>query len=290
METLLAAAARAGIFPRLGSEIQFGTASSTPVYRLLAALAIAWDFFRTYYVEAVPRNEGEVSYLFSGSGVSKVLEEKVKRYVNSAFLHVKGGTEGGGLTFFPASNAFGSNYRFDFVQSMDAEKQKNDLTTISQADSPQHHVVWDSNPVTISRDLILTVQEEDKMQYSWRPTLIDPSRTIRHYFRFVGAGLRTNEVIIKDRIDSGRVYQPSALFKSLLLGWAPAYNPSSILLTGLAEPSSLSKFFNFDWRWGTDLPEFAMAKPRRKAGEIAREASDAMADLWSSFAAGQEER
>lgn len=285
LETLLAAAARAGLFPRLGSTLRYGMATETSVYRVLAALAIAWDFFRTYYVEAVPRNEGEVAYLFSGSGVSKVLEEKVKRYVNSAFLHVKGGAEGGGLTFFPASNAFGSLYSFDFVQSMDAEQRKADLTMISQAESPQHHVVWDSNPVTISSDLILTVQEEEKMQYSWRPTLIEPSRSIRHYVRFVGAGLRTNEVIIKDRIDGGRSYQPSALFKSLILGWAPAYSPSSILLTGLAEPSSLEKFFNFDWRWGTDLPEFAMSKPRRGPGVIARESGDALGDLWTSWAA-----
>jgi hypothetical protein len=288
METLLAASARAGIFPRLGSEVQYGVATSVSVYRILVAFAICWDFFRTYYVEAVPRNEGEVSYLFSGSGVSKVLEEKVKRYVNSSFLHVKGGAEGGGLTFFPASNAPGSRYSFDYVRSMDAEQQKGHLTTISQSETPQHFVVWDSQPVLISRDLILTVQEEEKMQYTWRPVLIDPSRTIRHYVRFVGAGLRTNEVFVRDRIDTGRTYQPSALFKSLLLGWAPAYNPSSMLLTGLAEPSSLSKYFNFDWRWGTDIPEFAMAKGRRRPGDIARESADEMADLWSSFAAGQE--
>lgn len=262
VETLLAAAARAGVFPRLGSVIET-PGRTAGAWRYLASLALSLEYFRKHYVDSIQKPVGTVEYLFSGSGVASVLEEKVKRYFSSAFINVEQGSGDGGVVFFPAQNTAGSSFYFDFVHerpgAWNGGPETDGCTKLIISESPRAHCDFDPSVAFITKDLILTESEEERTRYIYRPVTIEPSRTVRLYSIFVGAGLTMRQILIKDVFDNQK-YQASELLQAMMVGWPPAYAPKYLILTDQNVPSRISNFLDVDVDWATNIKELKLSK------------------------------
>jgi hypothetical protein len=226
LQKLIAATSRAGMFPRLGSECTLGDF----MWKRVAALGIAYDFFKRNYIPTPASNIGEVRYIFSGSGFTKVLEDAILTYLSAGMLTPSDQTslKSGGLFFLPSTNDPDASFRFSFCMNTDKEKY---YTTIHVTDLKQRiYMKYHADPLNVSRDGMLNVSEDQQKEYGIRPVTIEPIHSVRQEVKYLGAGFENRSMIVKDRLDETGPWQPSELLRILTLGWAPAYTPSFIML------------------------------------------------------------
>jgi hypothetical protein len=273
LETLLAASARTGLTPRLGSQIRVGRTGNVGAWKLLAALSVSLEYFREHYIDNIRDNVCQVEYVFSGAGVHQALEKKIMRYVNSSFTQVKSEQSASGLLFFPSTNAVGTEYKFTYPEAREYKDSKRYHTVLQPTESPRTYAVFNSQSVPITKDMIVNVEEQDLTEYAWKPVTIEPSRTVRLYVKFLGMGLRKREILVKDYFDSSPPYEASELLKTLMIGWTPAYAPTSFVLSDTQHPSRIANFFDFEFHWGV------------KSDEVLKQVNERM----DSAKAGQEE-
>jgi hypothetical protein len=249
-ELIFSAAARAGLYPRLGTKLAVGKTGGHFAWRHLGALALAYDFFRTYYIPSFGQPVGSVQYAFSGGGVAQILENKIKRYISSAAVNLSDdiNPSPGGLVFLPSTNAPDQKYSFSFVRRQPDAYTKPSLrcTTIAPYDGETLSTKFQSNPTRITKELFMIQEPDDRREDAWRPVLIDSVPSLVSYRKYIAAGLYVTRMKIKDKVDPKAV-PPSELVSSLLMGWNPAFEPKAMLFTNTPVGSGVRDIFNLDF-------------------------------------------
>jgi len=240
-QLLLAAGARAGINPRLASR----TGNGQYFWQKLAALALVQKFYTTYYNANIPNNTGEVKYIFSGTGLTKVLEQMINMYIESSMLAIKTAPSNTkeGIFFMPATNDYDASFKFGFVNNPTQEK---DYMTLNISDL-RSKLYWhyDPAPATVGPDGYIEVTEEMQTADKWRPLTIKPIHTLRERIVHLGAGFEQRTLEITDMMDQ-ESWTPREMVESLLVGWTPAFSPKSIILRNAQTPSSFREYRGFE--------------------------------------------
>jgi hypothetical protein len=246
-ELLFSAASRAGLTPRLGTMLSNRPQSGgMGAWRYLAALALSYDFFRTYYLSTFGKPVGSVQYGFSGGGVAQILESKIKRYISAASVTTKDevSPSPGGLTFLPSTNAPDQQYGFSFVmrnQRAWTEKVR-DVTRITQYDGETLRANYQPMPVNISKEMYVIQPEEDRNNDNWRPVIIQSVPSVIRYRDYVGIGLHATRMRIKDKVDQ-RKARPSEMLASLMLGWTPSFDPAGLIFSDMPVGSGIRDIY-----------------------------------------------
>lgn len=246
-ELIFSAGSRAGLSPRLGSTIRTsGGTKGKGAWQYLAALALAYDFFRTYYITSFGQPVGSVQYGFSGGGVAQILENKIKRYISSSSVSVKDevNPSPGGLVHFPSTNAPSQQYAFGFVRRRPGAWTSHDksMTRITQYDGETISANFESTPTKISSEMFLLQSEEQRNNDNWKPVVISSVPSVIKQREYVGSGLHVTRMRVKDRFDPHTVL-PSELLSSLLTGWQHAYEPSGLIFTDNPVGSNIKDMF-----------------------------------------------
>jgi hypothetical protein len=241
IQTLLSSAAREGIYPRIASR----SGNGEYFWQKLAALAMVQKFYATYYNATIPNNIGEVKYTFSGTGLTKVLEQMINMYIESSMLAIK--TEQTntkeGVFFMPASNEYDAQFDFAFSNNPQSES---DYMMMNISDL-RSKLYWryDGTPAIVGDDGYIEVSEEMMREDKWRPLVIKPVHTLRERVQHLGAGFETRTLEISDTFND-EIWSPREMLESLLIGWAPAFQPKSIILRNAQTPSSFREYRGFE--------------------------------------------
>jgi len=255
LERMLASAARVGMYPRLGSKTLGNGTTGIYVWRKLLALALAWEWFKRRYNPTWTENVGEAHYIFSGTGLGKVLEDFIAIYSRASMVNFRAEAANGktGLFFFPSRNEGETAYRFGFVETPSSMDDVS-VTTLQPTNvAGSVYAKYSSTPLQVGRDGILTISEEVQTEYMYHPILTAPAHSIRSVVEFMGAGLRHRTTVIKDDIDPSPPWRSSDVIKTLIQGWTPAYEPVAMIMRKVPNPTQLLEFDNFDVLW-TSMP------------------------------------
>jgi hypothetical protein len=245
MSTLLAAATRRALTPRLGSH--FG--NDVQAWRKLVTFSIAWRYFDSHYECKWGRPDGQVRYGFIGESLSgsDVLLKKIMRFLRSCQVNMTEDLEstsgGGGYFFLPSTNMPGSIYRFGFVEYKPVNAGT-PRTTLEPWDMGKVFSKW-KEPLTVDESKNLELDRDQQQSWEFHPITLEKSKSIRLNFNYIGAGLVTRTMDIRDTLDPDEGWKPSDLMKSLITGWPAMYEPRGIILAHQTNPVMLNEYQDF---------------------------------------------
>lgn len=242
INTLLAGASRCGIFPRLGSQDNQGNF----LWQKLAALAMVHKYYGTYYNASQPDVIGEMRYIFSGTGLTKVLEQLISMYIESSMLAVQTQATNTktGVFFMPATNSMDASFCLAFFN--DPKNVERDAMVMNISDL-RSKLYWHyaEDTVRVADDGFIDVTEEQMHDDKWRSMTIVPIHTVREKKLFLGAGFERRTLEITDTYNDEK-WDPSEMVETLTLGWKPRFSPKSVILRNTQTPSRLEELRGFE--------------------------------------------
>jgi hypothetical protein len=234
---------------------------------------MGWEWFAQEYAQRGGQQNlnwgkpiGEVRYTWEGPGAADTLAARIKSYFKATVLPLKtdSDTVGDGPFFLPGTNIPGATYHFDFAEWVGTEKNKG-MHIIPREYSSAIHLEWDPTPITIKGG-ILERDQASTFEHKIRPIVLTGGKAMRYEYRWAGmSSLIERTMKIRTRLDTSKVYMPSEVTMSLLLGWSPAYTPSGIIMCRSQLPSRLEDFDDFEVFEGKTnmrMPEFRVPQPR----------------------------
>ena len=262
LDKLFTAACRVGVTPRLSTKLQYmNTDGDYPAYNKLAALAITCKWFsRLYWGGAKAEahtwhpNECNVRYWISGTTPATILQGKIQRFARANMVifgtrsapTAEAPAEGSGksgIYYMPVTNEHGAAHRLAFA----ALPQEQGAAPISLApvEEPRLYAELDTTVLTLDKNQVLTLTDEQALSDSWYPTEIELSRSVTQMTKFLPLGLRRYSRMVRDKSDPV-TSKPLALLKTMMIGWGLKYPPASGILTGISTPSHLDEFSDFE--------------------------------------------
>lgn len=232
---VLAAAARAGYMPRMGSSVDTGAIESKRVEwfaKRLFALGKTWEWFKLRYPElAFGRQTCTVKYGVPATGLTSVILDELTRYSTQGLIQIKDAKSGvgsEGLFFLPAQNGFGVTHRFAFVENANEIGSR---VSISMTQGPIQRAEYTAEPLMIGKKVFMDLTEAQQMSWMIQPVVADSIETVYQRTKWLGGGLKSVDTVIKDRVYPEEAPSlGSAMVKTLIAGWRPAFEPNALLL------------------------------------------------------------
>jgi hypothetical protein len=230
--TVLTVASRAGFHPRLTSRIA-GNGNELAWLSLIAG-TMTYEWFKKRYIRDAPNPDpvGDVRYVWSGEGVTALLQNQISRYVqhqNVHFYDKEPATSASGLFFFPASNEPGSSYELDFMRS---SAKKADHIEIRPYVGPMNYLDYAPDPLTVQKDGNIILPKEQQLKFEFHPVNFEPVESVLENWKYIGAGLQARMTVIRDRKDTFKeAYQMSRLLNCLALAHSVPYDPQTLIFT-----------------------------------------------------------
>lgn len=263
IDKLFMAACREGVTPRLSTPLQVANTETTyPAYDKLAALAITMKWFSLNYwggmkgSDRAPHvwkdNTGRVQYWISGTTPAAILQGKIQRFsrANMTIFGTRQAPTGSspdvgasGLYYFPVSNAHGMGHRLAFCAMPGEDNAVNiDLTP---SEEPRLYAELSGDTLHLDKNQVLIRTDEQALSDSWFPVTVELSRSVTQMTQFLPLGLRRYSRMVRDAADPVPV-KPLELLKTMMTGWGMLYPPASAIFTGVAAPSYLDEFSDFE--------------------------------------------
>jgi hypothetical protein len=262
LDKLFSNACRIGVTPRLSTKLQFqNTDGFYPAYNKLAALAITTKWFSRMFwggarAEAhqwMP-NEGCVRYWISGTTPATILQGKIQRFAraNMVIFGTRAsptsdapaeGSGKSGIYYMPVTNEHGAAHRLSFA-ALPTEEGASQIN-LAPVEEPRLYAELDTTVLTLDKNQVLILTDDQALSDSWYPTEIELSRSVTQMTEFLPLGLRRYSRMIRDKEDP-EVVKPLGLLKTMMIGWGLKYPPASGIFTGISTPSHLDEFSDFE--------------------------------------------
>jgi hypothetical protein len=262
LDKLFTSACRVGVTPRLSTKLQYMNSDGFyPAYNKLAALAITTKWFSRLHWGGARNeshtwnvNEGHVRYWISGTTPATILQGKIQRFARANMVifgtrarptaeSVSEGTGMSGIYYMPVTNEHGAAHRLAFA-ALPTEEGAAQIN-LAPVEEPRLYAELDNTVLTLDKNQVLILTDEQALSDSWYPTEIELSRSVTQMTEFLPLGLRRYSRLVRDKEDS-ELSKPLALLKTMMIGWGLKFAPASGVFTGISTPSHLDEFSDFE--------------------------------------------
>lgn len=262
LDKMFNAACRMGVTPRLSTQLQVqNTEQYYPAYNKLAALSITTRWFSRNYWGGLKGgslgahqwsdNVGKIRYWISGTTPAQILQNKIQRFARQNMVIFgtrekptaeQTSTGATGIYYFPVTNQAGAQHRLAFA-ALPGEPGAKPIE-LTPTEEPRTYATLDPTVLSLDKNQVLIVSDEQALSDSWYPVNIELSRSVTQMTDFMALGLRRYKRIVRDKVDPNPT-KPLALLKSMMVGWSLINPPACAVFTGVTTPSVLDEFSDF---------------------------------------------